>query len=65
MSKIIATRAIRGAHKLVARAERELIQAIEARDVESQFSRWDQAQRDGREDLLSALRSCRPSSRSL
>jgi len=29
MSKLIATRAIRGAHKLVARAERELKQAIE------------------------------------
>ncbi len=29
MSKIIATRAIRGAHKLVARAERELLRAIE------------------------------------
>lgn len=29
MSKIIATRAIRGAHKLVARAEQELLQALE------------------------------------
>jgi acetyl-CoA synthase len=28
MSKLIATRAIRGAHKLVARAERELVQAL-------------------------------------
>ena len=28
MSKLIATRAIRGAHKLVARAEQELKQAI-------------------------------------
>jgi acetyl-CoA synthase len=29
MSKLIATRAIRGAHKLVARAEKELLQALE------------------------------------
>jgi len=29
MSKLIATRAIRGAHKLVSRAEKELIQALE------------------------------------
>ena len=29
MSKLIATRAIRGAHKLVARAEQELLQALE------------------------------------
>ena len=29
MSKLIATRAIRGAHKLVSRAEKELNQAIE------------------------------------
>ncbi len=29
MSKIISTRAIRGAHKLVARAEKELLQALE------------------------------------
>ncbi|MGB6866370.1 MAG: hypothetical protein WBE11_11810, partial [Candidatus Aminicenantaceae bacterium] len=29
MSKVIATKAIRGAHKLVGRAEKELLQAIE------------------------------------
>ena len=29
MSKVIATKAIRGAHKLVNRAEKELLQAIE------------------------------------
>ncbi|HDZ25697.1 MAG TPA: hypothetical protein ENH65_04205, partial [Candidatus Aminicenantes bacterium] len=29
MSKLIATRAIRGAHKLVSRAEKELNQALE------------------------------------
>ncbi len=35
MSKLIATRAIRGAHKLVARAEKELRQAIEDKGPET------------------------------
>ena len=35
MSKIIVTRAIRGAHQLVARAERELTQALEERSAET------------------------------
>jgi acetyl-CoA synthase len=35
MSKIIATRAIRGAHKLVARAEKELSRAIEEKGPET------------------------------
>ena len=35
MSKLIATRAIRGAHKLVARAEKELKQAIEERGAQT------------------------------
>ncbi|GAI77517.1 unnamed protein product, partial [marine sediment metagenome] len=36
MSKIIATRAIRGAHKLVARAENELQQAIKEKGPQTQ-----------------------------
>ena len=32
MSKIIATKAIRGAHALVERAEKELAQAVEEKD---------------------------------
>lgn len=35
MSKIIATRAIRGAHKLVSRAEKELTEAIDAKGPET------------------------------
>ena len=35
MSKVIVTRAIRGAHQLVARAERELTQALEERSAET------------------------------
>ncbi len=35
MSKLIATRAIRGAHKLVARAEKELKQAIEEKGAQA------------------------------
>lgn len=35
MSRIIATRAIRGAHKLVARAERELLRAIEEKGADA------------------------------
>jgi acetyl-CoA synthase len=37
MSKIIATRAIRGAHKLVARAERDLLRAIEEKGPDTRI----------------------------
>ena len=37
MSKLIATRAIRGAHKLVARAEKELKQALEEKDPQTRI----------------------------
>jgi len=35
MSKLIATRAIRGAHKLVTRAEKELLQALKEKDPQT------------------------------